>query len=300
MTLKNIPQDLNIELLLSYLPQGTCKVRFGGLHKRNTYHDLVELAENADNTLELTVGRNSLYHVLPEYMFHPIDRFGDSTERDEQERFQKEYEAQKEEVENAQKFFAPLDLMLLQLQMDIREKLSVYTDTDKIIIDLIGDRMTEKQKQNRFIRQIIPLLPSCRNIRGNNTLITLLLRKIFLNEDLLIETQNINHTFNDFDHNNPEKPPRYQERLPGEVGSIYLGHEFQEQVTTYTVHYWSDDECNENFLKFIDEIEELRAFIQDYFIALDNIIRFDIVKDEEPLRLSDPEKYNYLNYNTNL
>lgn len=300
MTLKNVPQDINIELLLSYLPPGTCKVRLGGLHKRNTYHDLVELAENADNTLELTIGRNSLYHVLPEYMFHPIDRFGGSAEMDEQERFQKEHKAQKVEVENAQKLFAPLDLMLLRLHMDTRERLSVYTDTDKIIIDLIGDKLTEKQKQNRFIRQIIPLLPSCRNIRGNNTLITMLLRKVFLNEDLLIEVQDLHQDFIDFDPNNPEKPQRYQERLPGEVDSIYLGNEFQEQVTTYTVHYWSDDECNENFLRFIDEIEELRAFIQDYFIALDNIIRFEIVKDEEPLRLSDPDNYNYLNYNTNL
>lgn len=290
---RNIPQDINIELLLSYFPKGTCKVRFGGPHKRNTYHDLTDLVENADNTLELTVGRNSLYHSLPEYMFHPIDRFEDVPMMSEQERFQQEYDTQRQEIEQAQSFFAPLDLLLLLLRLNIREKLSVYTETDKVLIEMIGDRLTKEQKDNRFIRQIIPLLPSCRNIRGNKTLLTILLRKVLINENLLIEPKTISHTFTD-------ALPRYQESLPGEVGMLYLGNEFQEEVLTYTIHYWSDNECKENFPKFLDEIEELRVFIQDYFISLESIIRFEIVKDEEPLYLSDQNKYNYLNYNTNL
>ena len=291
--MKNIPQDINAELLLSYLPKGSCKVHFGGLHKRNTYHDLVEFADNAEGTYELTLGRNSLYHVLPEYVFHPIDRFDSLLKTSEQEAFQKEYDIQKKEVENALQFFAPLDSLLLLLRMEIRERLSVYTDTNKVIIDMIGDRLTEKQKSNRFIRQLLPILPSCRNIRGNRTLITILLRKIFLKEDLWIEAKNDHHEFTDLE-------PRYQDSLSGEVGALYLGNVYQEQVTTYTVHYWSEEDCDENFLKFIDEVEELRAFIQDYFISLDEIIRFEIVKDDEPLRLSDQDKYNYLNYNTNL
>lgn len=290
---KNIPQDINIELLLSYLPLGSCKVRFGGLHKRNTYHDLVEIAKNADDTLELTVGRNSLYHILPEYMFHPVDRFKEPQKTNDPELFQKEHDAQILETENARKFFAPLDLLLLLLRMNLRERLSVYTDTNKVLIDLIGDRLSEEQKQNRFIRQLIPLLPSCKNIRGNNTLLTFLLRKVLMDENLRIEPQSTKQKFSD-------KKPRYQERLSGKVGAIYLGDTFHEETTVYTIHYWSDDECNERFMQFLKEVEELRVFIQDYFIAVDDIIRFEIVKDEEPLVLSDQEKYYYLNYNTNL
>lgn len=293
MTPRNIPQDINIELLLSYFPKGTFNVRMGGFHKRNTYHDLVELVENDDNRLELTVGRNSLYHILPEYMFHPIDRFGDVSKLSEQESFQKEHEAQEKEIEKAKKFFAPLDLLLLLLHVDTRERLVKYTNTNKVVIDMIGDQLTEKQKQNRFIRQFIPLLPSCRNIRGNRTILTLLLRKVFLNENLQIELRETDEKICD-------PNPRYQESLPGEVNSIYLGHVFDERVTTYTIHYWSEVECNENFLQFVDEMETLRAFIQDYFIAVDDLVRFEIVKDEESLCLSDQTKYNYLNYNTNL
>ena len=293
MSLKNIPQDLNIELLLSYLPEGSCKVHFGGLHKRNTYHDLTELSENEDNTFDLVIGRNSLYHILPEYMFHPIDRFENLPKLSEQEMFQKEYEAQTEEAENARRFFAPLDLMLLQLRMDLRDRLSIYTDSNKILIEMIGDQITEKQKQNRFIRQFIPLLPFCKNIRGNWTLLTILLRKIFIAENLRIDSTHSKHDFTD-------ALPRYQEHVSGELGSLYVGNEYSEHVNTYTIHYWSESECTADFPKFLEELEELRGFIQDYFVALDDLIRFEIVNDDEPLILSGEDKYHYLNHNTNL
>ena len=290
---KNIPQDINVELLLSYLSQDDIKVRFGGLHKRNTYHDLIELLNNTDDTLELTVGRNSLYHILPEYMFHPIDRFKDIPKTTDRELFQKEHEAQTQEAENAKKFFAPFDLLLLLLRRDLREQLNTYADSNKVLIDIIGDSLTEEQRQNRFIKQLIPLLPSCKNIRGNNTLLTFLLRKILMEENLRIEPRSIVQEFSD-------KKPRYQERLLGEVGALYLGDTYQEEATVYTIHYWSDDECTDHFHQFLKELEELRVFIQDYFVAVGDILRFEIVKDEEPTVLSTNEKYYYLNYNTNL
>ena len=70
-----LPGDINAELLLSYYPKGRCKVCLKGLHKRNTYQDIIEMTPFDDNSFLLTVGRNSLYNALPEYMFHPIDRF---------------------------------------------------------------------------------------------------------------------------------------------------------------------------------------------------------------------------------
>lgn len=289
----NIPKDINVELLLSYFPPGTCKVRLGGLHKRNAYHDLVDIVETSENTFELIVGRNSLYHVLPEYMFHPFDRYEGLLKASEAESFQKEFDTQKEETENAERFFAPLDLMLLLLRVKIREKLSVYADTNKVIIDMLGDRMSEKQKQNRFIRHFIPLLPHCKNIRGNKTALTILLRKVFLDENLWMESKQNEYEFTD-------PVPRYQDSLSDDIGSVYVGNVYNEHVTTYIIHFWSDKECNENFNKFLEEVEELRVFIQDYFIAIDETILFEIKKDEEYLCLSDQSKYNYLNYNTNL
>lgn len=290
---KNIPQDINVELLLSYFPKGSCKVSLSGLHKRNAYNDLLDITENNNGTLLLSIGRHSLYNSLPEFMFHPIDRFDNLPKLEEKERFAEEYEAQEQEKENAHKFFAPIDLMLLHLRIETRERLKIYTETDKIMIDILGDRITKEQRQNRFIRQVIPFLPSCKNIRGNKTLITLMLRKVFMEEGISIKVLDKKHEFSD-------TAPRYEEHLPASLDAFYVGNRYDEQVLTYIIQFWSEEECSTRFLQFVDEVEMLRLFIQDYFLSVDELLHFEIVKDEEPLRLSDEIKLNYLNYNTNV
>ena len=290
---KNIPSDINVELLLSYFPEGSCKVSITGLHKRNEYNDLIDIVENNDGTLLLNIGRHSLYNTLPETMFHPIDRFDNLPKFEEKERFAEEYEAQEKEKENAHRFFAPIDLMLLRLSTEARERLRVYTESDKIMMDILGDRITEEQRQNRFIRQVIPFLPSCKNIRGNKTLITLLLRKIFTEEGLQIKLKNQSHEFMDSN-------PRYEDCLSGKLEALYVGNKYDELALTYIIQCWRENEGNEYFLQFVDEVEMLRMFIQDYFLSLDEMLHFEIVKDEEQLRLSDDTKLNYLNYNTNI
>ena len=290
---KNIPQDINIELLLSYFPEGSCKVSLAGLHKRNVYNDLIDLEENPDGTLLLNIGRHGLYNTLPEIMFHPIDRFDNLPKLEEKERFAEEHEAQEKEKENARKFFAPIDLMLLRLRTETRERLKDYTESDKIMIDILGDRITKEQHQNRFIKQVIPFLPSCKNIRGNKTLISFMLRKIFMEEGINIRVLDKKHEFHD-------PYPRYEEHLPANLDALYVGNRYDENVLTYIIRFWSEEECNAHFLQFVDEVEMLRLFIQDYFLSVDEILHFEIVKDEEPLRLSDEIKLNYLNYNTNV
>ena len=52
--------------------------------------------------------------------------------------------------------------------------------------------------------------------------------------------------------------------------------------------------------RFIDEVEELRMFVQDFFLSVEQEIRFNICHDEPPLRLGDDLFHNYLNYNANL
>ena len=182
-----LPGDINAELLLSYYPKGTCKVCLKGLHKRNTYQDIIEMTPHDDNSFLLTVGRNSLYNALPEYMFHPIDRFDNLPKYEEKERFQQQLDEQHEEIENAYRFFAPIDTLLIWLRTEVRQRLEQYAKEDIIIQQIIGDRLTDEQRSNRFIRQILPFLPHCKNIRGDKTLLTLILRKIFMEEGLAID-----------------------------------------------------------------------------------------------------------------
>ena len=246
-----------------------------------------------DNSFLLTVGRNSLYNALPEYMFHPIDRFDNLPKYEEKERFEEQLDQQQEEIENAYRFFAPIDTLLIWLRTEVRQRLEKYATEDIIMQQIIGDGLTDEQRSNRFIRQILPFLPQCRNIRGNKTMLTLLLRKVFMEEGLAIDICRQEVTMTD-------EQPRYQESVDMEVGDGYVGNIFDDTITTYTIYYWSDDECGPQFLQFVREVEELRLFLMDYFLAVDEVLHFNICHDEPPLRLGDEIFYNYLNYNTNL
>ena len=288
-----LPDDLNVELLFSFYPKGQCKASFKGMHKRNAYSDIIGIEQDGKNALHVGIGRNSLYDALPEYMFHPIDRFNELPKLEEKERFAEEYEKQEKEKDNARRFFAPIDTMLFKLRMDVRERLLPYCESNKALIDIIADEMTEEQRNNRFIRQVIPFLPSCKNIRGNKTLITMMLRKIFIEEGLRIEVHQTSLEFTD-------SSPRYDFTLDSDLGDCYVGNTYNQLTCVYDIHYWSDEECNEQFLTFVKDVDVLRAFIQDYFMSVDKVLIFNISHDGPPLRLNDDIIFNYLNYNTNI
>lgn len=288
----NIPQDINVELLLSYLKQGSFKVSFKGTHKRNAYNDIIDIEEKTDGTLLVNLGRNSIYNALPEYLFHSIDRFSNLSRLDAKERFDQELEKQEEEKENAYRFFAPLDTQLLLFRVIAREKLSTITETDSILYQILGDTLTEEQLKNRFIKQAIPFLPSCKNIRGNKTLLTLLLRKIFMDEGIKIQVHEIRQEFRD-------DSPQYIDRLGDSIDETFVGNVYDESVTAFDVYYWPET-VDSGFLELVDEIEVFRLFVQDYFMSVEEILRFDIRHDDPALRLSDDKIFNYLNYNTNI
>lgn len=291
---KYLPDDINIEDVLSYLPKDTYRISIAGLHKRNSYKDIIGYEETYDGKTEFYIGRNSLYNSLPEYMFHPINRFDNIPKRERKEKFAEEYAKQESEKENARKFFSPIDVLLLDLKTRVKDKINNLTAGNIIIQNIIGDTLTEKEKSNRFIKRTIPFLPNCKRIRGNRTLITLLLRKVLFEESLFLKKENMASDFTD-------ENPQYSNRVEGcSIESLYLGHEFGENVTTFTIKYWSDEECTEHFSVFLEELEEYRRFIKDYFLSIEDELCFHVTADYPTLRLSDDIVYNYLNFNANI
>ena len=289
----NLPVDINVELLLPYYPTGKLKVALKGLHKRNTYNDIIEMEEMDDGEMHIKVGRNSLYNALPEYIFHPIDRFDNLPAYEERKHFQDEIDKQEEEMRKAYLFFAPIDVLLLKLRSDVRASLTPLAEENIVLQQILGDSLTDEQRQNRFIKQLIPMLPCCKYIRGNRTLITLMLRKVFMDEGMAMRPKAVKHEFTD-------DTPFYENSLDMTLGDCYVGNTFSETVSSYEVYYWSDDECTGEFLSVIDDIEMLRLFIKDYFLAIEEDLVFDIHHDEPPLRLNDEVFLNYLNFNTNI
>ena len=292
--IKYLPDDINIEDVLSYLPKDSYRISISGLHKRNSYKDIISYEETSDGKTEFHVGRNGLYNSLPEYMFHPINRFDNIPERERKEKFAEEYAKQELEKENAHKFFSPIDVLLLDLKTKVKDKINQLTSDNIIIQNIIGDTLTENEKSNRFIKRTIPFLPNCKRIRGNRTLITLMLRKVLFEEGLSLKKGNIVSEQLD-------KEPQYNNTIEDyQIETLYLGNKFSENITTYTINYWSDEECSDNFNLFLEELETYRQFIKDYFLSIEDDLCFHICSDYPTLRLSDNIIYNYLNYNTNL
>ena len=289
---ENVPQDINVEVLLGFFPQDTFRVKFCGLHKRNAYNDILEIEKEQEKFL-LHLGRNSLYNSLPEFLFHSIDRFDNIPEREKKQRFSEEYAKQEKEKEQAYKFFSPIDTLLFQLRLEVRERLNKYVESNSVIHDILLDKLTAEQRGNRFIKRTIPYISSCKTIRGNRTLITLLLRKVLAEEGLKINVKSKQTESTD-------EKPRYGNTEGCKIGDVYVGNTYSESVITYSISYWSDEDCDEDFLPFVNDLEVFRQFVQDYFISVDSILVFDVSKDTSPLRVSDTTLYNYLNYNTNI
>ena len=289
---ENVPQDINVEVLLGFFPQDTFRVKFCGLHKRNAYNDILEIEKEQEKFL-LYLGRNSLYNSLPEFLFHSIDRFDNIPEREKKQRFSEEYAKQEKEKEQAYKFFSPIDTLLFQLRLEVRERLNKYVESNSVIHDILLDKLTAEQRGNRFIKRTIPYISSCKTIRGNRTLITLLLRKVLAEEGLKINDKSKQTESTD-------EKPRYGNTEGCKIGDVYVGNTYSESVITYSISYWSDEDCDEDFLPFVNDLEVFRQFVQDYFISVDSILVFDVSKDTSPLRVSDTTLYNYLNYNTNI
>lgn len=293
--MKQLPEDLSAEALLAYLPEGTCKVNVLGPHLRNACKDIlgVEPVPGKDDTLLLQLCRNSLYTALPEVLFHQVDRFSNLPAQHQKERFAEEYEEQEKEKERARRFFMPVDLSILSLKVDVYQRVAEMTRYDRVLENMLADHLTEQQRKNRFISQLIHFLPSCKTIRGNKTLLTLMLRKVLVEEGLHIEV--VEQWVDDQD-----AQPRYDDCVGGVLGEGFLGNEYEDTVVCYKIHYWPEGQCDEHMMALVDELEEMRSFVQDYFLSVEETLLFDVTYDDVPLRLSDDLAFNYLNYNANL
>lgn len=290
--LQNIPVDINAELILDWLPEGSFRMSLHGQHKRNAYNDLLEIEKQSDDTFIFHLGRKGLYNALPESMFHPLDRFSNLPQYEEKERFAQEMEMQEQERVNAGRFFEPMDLQLMLYRVLTRDKLRHVTEKNSVLTDIIADRLTDSQRQNRFIRRTLPFISACRNIRGNLTLLTQMIRKVMLDEGLRVTPENETLVWRDDN-------PRYADSLGDEVCDTFVGNVYDEETIVFEICYWPET-VDAQFPSLVEELDEYRKFISDFFISVETVLSFRLYCDRDELILGKEDIFNYLNYNTNI
>lgn len=291
----NIPLDIKAEALLTYLPKDKRSIELKGSHNRNAYEDIAAINEDESGIINVAIARNGIYDILPESLFHPIDRFDNIAANEYKERFKEECEQQQIEEDNARKFFKPFDKIIMELNTIVYDLKSDISNST-IFRDILCDKLSERYRKNRFIKKATEYIPICRNIRGNKSLLSLMLRHILLDEHIRIsECLNPNSIH--------DSQPRYNYQLVDSAsfnGDYFIGNEFDENITTYNIQYWSEDECGEDFLTFIEEMSVFEDFLNEYFMGIETCIMFKIAKTSLPVRLSDEVFYTYLDYNTNI
>jgi hypothetical protein len=290
----SIPGDIRAEIVCNYLESIKKEFVFQGNHKRNAYEDILSVSQDGE-VVKLALSRQGLYDILPEALFHPIDRFDNIPANEYKERFAEEVEQQLAEEANARSFFLLYDKFIFDLNSVVSQIKNSEFNNNRVLSDIICDSLQDKYKSNRFVVITKEFIPRCHSIRGNATLITLMLRKVMADEGLKLVRNDKLTMFED-------KTPRYNCQLVHEDDSheLYLGNHYYENVLCYDVHYWNEDFCNESFLKFVDEIKVYEDFINNYFMGIETSIHFNISAQTLPVRLSDELCYNYLNYNINI
>lgn len=287
------PEDIRIEALLENLKDDSYVVQLRGLHKRNACKDLLKTDDASSGRLILELARMSLYDSLPEYLFHPSDRFDQMRGREMRDEFHEEVSRQEREKEEAVAFFNPIDLAILNLKKEVYENEVPLVSGNTVLYNLLGDRLTEEQKKNRLIQRTIQFLPEAKNIRGNLTLLTLLLRKIFKEEGMILTPVKEYRTMTD-------SSPRYDDSVGGTIGEVFAGNQYDTPLVCFQVHYWSDEVCDEHFLQFVEDLEIYRLFVHDWFLSVEEELLFIIEDNRASVWLSDTLTNSYLNYNTNL
>lgn len=292
--IRAIPLDLKAETLLNYYPRNKRTIEIKGSHKRSAYEDIATIDEN-DRNINIVIARNGIYDILPECLFHPIDRFDKIPANEYKERFREECEQQQIEEDNARRYFQPFDNILMELSALVSAAKN-DAGSSQILENIICDNMRDIYINNRFVKKTKEYIAKCSIIRGNKSLLSLMLRHILFDEHVRISEcaeQDLIH----------DSSPRYNYRLDGGISGdneFFLGNEFEEKIIVYNVQYWSEEECGQEFLTFVKEMEIFENFINDYFIGIGSCIMFNISAKALPVRLSDETFYTYLDYNTNI
>lgn len=290
----NLPEDLRVEPLLEWLANRSTTISFGGTHKRNAHKDLIECEEVPDKGLQILLGRNSLYHSLPEYFFHTIGRFDGLLSSGKKDEFAQEYAAQEQEKAKALQYFAPVDLRLLDLRRTIWEDSVHMAGHNSVLEGMLSDDWPQSWRKNGMISMAIHFLPDAWRIRGDRFLLTWMLRFILSEDGIQIQEETQQEDFT-------EQKTEYTDYLSDEsLGDTFLGIGYRDWIHRYTLSFWPEVGEKESFPHYLEELEEFRSFMEEYFLSVEEGLSFRIQTDADSVRLSDTIIYNYLNYNTNL
>lgn len=268
---------------------------FKGVSERTALGDNLYVSvrnrQNAASTVKFSLKRDSIYHILPEYLFHPLDHYlgidGDTEE------FDKRYKEQEEQKNKALTYFKPFDWQFQLLRISFQKWLNENIFSGNLFVaDFITDGY-EVNKNNPYINAVYPCVFWIKSFRGNDDMITTALGYAFagsasiVKERREIEIPISNDVLCTIDCN---------------LDAVYCGATYKVRKNVWAVFYQTKI-INEQHLSLIKEqLREFRKFFSSWFMSVEDeiLVEFGDRLAIPILQTNTNLEGIYLNYSTQL
>lgn len=300
----NIPKELDADVAMSVIiPHAnfisekklSYNYEFKGVSERTALGDDLAISirnrQNAASSVKFSLKRDSLYHILPEYLFHPLDHYlgadGDTEE------FDKRYKEQEEQKNKALTYFKPFDQHFQQLRTTYQQWLNdnIFSG-NQFLADFVTNGY-DINLNNPFIKAVYPCISWLRDYRGNDDMIKTALGYAFMGN------ATINKEYKEIDISISENIPS---QIGNSLGNLYCGETFQSWACTWKVFYQTKIETEQHLELMKMQITEFEEFFLSWFLSLENklIIEFGDMLATPDLSESEDTKGVFLNYSTQL
>lgn len=269
---------------------------FSGVHERTAKGDNLLVSASTStkrHQLKYSLKRDSLYHILPEYLFHPLDRYA-NTDGDKEE-FVKRRKAQKEIESDALEYFYPFDKKIQLLRTSFQDKLNDEILNNKLfIVDFITEGY-DVNKNNLFIKGAYPCIIWLRNNRGVKKLLEMAIKYAFsdsLNSYNLVSGEQSSPIDSDTCHIT----------LDGEIDDLFCGPRYYYLEESINVEYQTEITSEVQIQQLTTEIKELKKFFKAWFLTQSQTIKveFGDYNKQPIMNVGTSNDDLFLGYNTQL
>lgn len=265
-----------------------------GWHERTSSGDELVLAvrrKQRYTELRFQLKRDSLYHILPEYLFHPLDRYAGS--EGDQEEFEKRYQEQKETEKKALAYFLPYDTIFQQLRIRFQDYLDTHILTnDRFLADFLTEGY-DLPNENDYIRSAYPFIPWMRRYRGNFQVLRIVLM-LALGRDTSVKP------CRQLTQKTPISPACHT-TLDGTLSDLYCGNAYDEEMYILQVTLNRPILSATQIAGETNLLDQFRDFFQTWFLAVEQTLRIEFGDWlHPPVLASGPRNELFLNYNTQL
>lgn len=297
---KEIDADVAISIILSHAEAVmgkniSCRYEFKGVSERTALGDDLRIGiknrQDETTAIKFSLKRDSIYHILPEYLFHPLDYYlcadGDTEE------FEKLYKKQEEQKNNALNYFKPFDQHFQQLRINYQKWLNEHVFSGN---QFLSDFITQGYGVNignPFIKAVYPCIAWLRDYRGNEEMLRTALGYAFSgNAKIEVEHQDLKTPLSD----------DIQTRIGCLLDEMYCGSTFNDRICVWKVFYQVRIDTAERLKSLKRDIKEFSDFFTMWFLPIEAKldIEFGDRLKSPILSKSSDSKSIFLNYSTQL